>query len=187
MSARAIFSSFAAFGKLEIIPGRAGSTDWRNDMATEQKEATGVLNDLIETCKDGEQGFRQAAGKVNDASLKSLFGRYSSQRADYVRELQSLVIQLGGDAANTGHAGAMLHRGWINLKEALSKDEDKAIIDECEAGEDAAVKSYREARGKALPPQVGAVVQKQATGVEEAHRTLSDLKHGRAAAAGSRI
>ena len=156
-------------------------------MATEQKEATGVLNDLIETCKDGEQGFRQAAEKVNDGSLKSLFSRYSSQRAEYGRELQTLVTQLGGEAATTGHAGAMLHRGWINLKEALSKNEDKAIIDECEAGEDAAVKTYREARGKALAPQAGAIVQRQAAGVEEAHRTLSDLKHGRPAMAGSRI
>ena len=156
-------------------------------MATEQKEVTGVLNDLIETCKDGEQGFRQAAEKVNDGSLKTLFSRYSSQRAEYVRELQTLVSQLGGEAASTGHAGAMLHRGWINLKEALSKNEDKAIIDECEAGEDAAVKAYREARGKALPSQIAAVVEKQAVGVEEAHRTLRDLKHGRSAMAGSRI
>jgi uncharacterized protein (TIGR02284 family) len=80
-----------------------------------------------------------------------------------------------------------LHRGWINLKEALSKNEDKAIIDECEAGEDAAVKNYREARGKALPANVAAIVQRQALGVEEAHKALSDLKHGRAATAGSRL
>ena len=80
-------------------------------MATEQEQVTGVLNELIETCKDGEQGFRQAAEKVNDASLKTLFARYSSQRAGYVQELQTLVTQLGGDAVTTGHAGAMLHRG----------------------------------------------------------------------------
>ena len=154
-------------------------------MATE--EIRSVLNDLIETCKDGEQGFRTAAEKATESSLKSLFAKYAAQRAEYAQELQSLVTQLGGDPATSGHVAGTLHRGWINLKEALSKNEDKAIIDECEAGEDAAVKNYREARAKALPANVAAIVQRQAAGVEEAHKALSDLKHGRAATAGSRI
>jgi uncharacterized protein (TIGR02284 family) len=154
-------------------------------MATE--EIRNVLNDLIETCKDGEQGFRTAAEKAKESSLKALFAKYAAQRAEYAQELQSLVTRLGGDPATSGHVAATLHRGWINLKEALSKNEDKAIIDECEAGEDAAVKNYREARAKVLPADVEAIVQRQALGVEEAHKTLSNLKHGRAATAGSRI
>jgi len=156
-------------------------------MATEEKEVRSVLNDLIETCKDGEQGFRTAAERAKESSLKSLFARYAAQRAEYAQELQVLVTQLGGDPATSGHIAGTLHRGWLNLKEALSKNEDKAIIDECEAGEDAAVKNYREARAKVLPANVATVVQRQALGVEEAHKTLSDLKHGRAATSGSRL
>jgi uncharacterized protein (TIGR02284 family) len=156
-------------------------------MATEEKEVRSALNDLIETCKDGEQGFRSAAEKAKESSLKSLFSKYAAQRAEYAQELQSLVTQLGGDPATSGHVAGTLHRGWLNLKEALSKNEDRALIDECEAGEDAAVKNYREARSKALPANLAAIVQRQALGVEEAHRTLSDLKHGRATAAGSRL
>ncbi|HEY2382527.1 MAG TPA: PA2169 family four-helix-bundle protein [Terriglobia bacterium] len=156
-------------------------------MATEEKDVRSVLNDLIETCKDGEQGFRTSAEKAKESSLKTLFAKYASQRADYARELQFLVTQMGGDPATSGHVAGTLHRGWLNLKEALTKNEDKALIDECEAGEDAAVKSYREARGKGLPADVAAVVQRQASGVEEAHRTISDLKHGRTATAGSRL
>jgi uncharacterized protein (TIGR02284 family) len=156
-------------------------------MATEEKEVRGILNDLIETCKDGEQGFRTAAEKAKESSLKSLFTKYSLQRAEYGRELQALVTQMGGDPATSGHVSASLHRGWMNLKEALSKNEDKALIEECEAGEDAALKNYREARTKALPVSVTTTLQRQSTGVEEAHRTLSDLKHGRAATASSRL
>jgi uncharacterized protein (TIGR02284 family) len=152
-------------------------------MATEEREVSGVLNDLIETCKDGEQGFRSAAEKAKASSLKSLFAQYAAQRAEYARELQGLVRQMGGDPATSGHVAGTLHRGWLNLKEALTKNEDKALIDECEAGEDAAVKNYREARSKALPAQVTAIVERQAAGVEEAHRALSDLKHGRVATA----
>ena len=146
-------------------------------MATDNKDVTSVLNDLIETCKDGEQGFRTAADKAKDSSLKSLFSKYSSQRAGYVQELQSAVQEMGGDPATSGHVAATMHRGWINLKEALSKDEDKALIFECESGEDAAMKSYKDALSKSLPANVLSLVQKQFSGVQEAHGVIRDLKH----------
>ena len=141
------------------------------------KDVTSVLNDLIETCKDGEQGFRTAAEKAKDSSLKSLFSKYASQRAGYVQELQAVVRELGGDPATTGHIAATLHRGWINLKEALSKDEDKALIFECESGEDAAMKNYKDALSKSLPANVLSLVQKHFSGVQEAHGVIRDLKH----------
>lgn len=147
-------------------------------MATENKEVVSTLNDLIETLKDGEKGFTTAAEKAKESSLKSLFSKYASQRAQYSSELQSFVTQLGSDPASSGHVSASLHRGWIGLKEALSKDEDKALIDECEAGEDAAMKAYKEAVAKALPASVHSVVEKQFTGIQEAHAVIRDLKHG---------
>lgn len=111
------------------------------------EEVTEVLNSLIQTCKDGENGFKTAADKAKELSLKTMFSKYATQRCDFAAELQAHVKRLGGDPETTGHAAASLHRGWINLKEALSKNEDKAIIDECESGEDAAVKAYQEALG----------------------------------------
>ena len=145
-------------------------------------DVSDVLNGLIETAKDGEQGFRTAAEKVKESSLKSLFSKYASQRASYAQELQAAVSGLGENPAESGHVAAGLHRGWINLKQALSKNEDKAIIDEAESGEDAAKKAYSEALQKSLPTDIKALVEKQYSGVLEAHGVLSDLKHGRQAA-----
>ncbi len=141
-----------------------------------------VLNGLVETAKDGEEGFRTAAEKMKDPSLKTLFSKYSSQRASYVRELQSAVTSLGEKPAESGHVAASLHRGWMNIKEALAKDEDTALINEAESGEDAAKKAYSEALAKALPANVKAIVQKQYDGVLEAHNVVRDLKHSRQAA-----
>ena len=138
-----------------------------------------VLNELIETGKDGEQGFKTAAEKVKEPSLKTLFSKYASQRAAYVQELQSAVSQLGEKPAESGHVAGTLHRGWINLKEALAKDEDKAIINEAESGEDAAKKAYSEALQKSLPPEVKSIVERQYQGVLEAHGVVRDLKHSR--------
>lgn len=140
-------------------------------------DVTSVLNDLIETCKDGENGFRHAAEKAKETSLKSLFSKYAAQRARYTAELQQLVSASGEKPSESGHAVATLHRGWISLKEALAKDEDKALVDEAEAGEDAAMKAYKEALGKTLPVSALSVIQSQFSGVQEAHGTIRDLKH----------
>lgn len=150
---------------------------------TDAKDAVSVLNNLIETNRDGEEGFRLAAEKAKDPSLKSLFSKYSSQRGSNVKELQTLVTQLGEKPATSGHITASLHRGWINLKEALSSDEDKSIIIECEAGEDSAMKNYKEALAKNLPANIATVVQRQFTGVQESHGVIRDMKHSLQAAA----
>jgi uncharacterized protein (TIGR02284 family) len=141
-------------------------------------DVASVLNGLVETAKDGAEGFKTAAEKVKTSDLKALFSKYAAQRAGYVRELQAAVSELGEKPAEHGHLTGSLHRGWINLKEALSKNEDKAIIDEAEAGEDAAKKAYAEALQKPLPSNIKALVEKQNAGVLEAHNTVRNLKHG---------
>ena len=147
------------------------------------KDVVNVLNDLIETCKDGEQGFRTASEKAKDSSLKSLFAKYAAQRAGYVQELQAAVTSLGEKPATSGHVSATLHRGWIALKEALASDEDKALIFECENGEDAAMKNYKQALSTTLPSSVLSLVQRQFAGVQEAHGIIREMKHSLQASA----
>ena len=151
--------------------------------ANDTKNVASVLNDLIETCKDGEKGYQSAAEKAKDASLKSLFAKYAAQRSGYVQELQSQVSTLGEKPATSGHVSASLHRGWIAVKEAVSSDEDKTLIFECEAGEDAAMKNYKEALAKGLPASVEQLIQRQFAGVQEAHGVIRDMKHSLQAAA----
>ncbi|HYD82419.1 MAG TPA: DUF2383 domain-containing protein, partial [Opitutus sp.] len=47
-----------------------------------------VLNDLIDTCKDGQQGYATAAKDAKDAELARVFSHYAAQRGNYIRELQ---------------------------------------------------------------------------------------------------
>lgn len=146
-------------------------------MAASTSEFTGVINDLIETCKDGEKGFRDAAEGIQDANVRTLFMEYAQQRAEYARELQSAVTSLGQDAETTGSTAGTLHRGWLNLKSAITGKNDKAIIDEAERGEDVAVDAYQKALAKDIPSDLKAVVQRQYQGVQAAHNRVRDLKH----------
>src|SRR3954447_22131548 len=112
----------------------------------QQKEIISTINSLIETLKDGQEGFRQASEAVKDSQLKMLFNEYSLQRSKFAGELQSEAIQLGEDQPedSSSTAGAM-HRAWINLKGAITKHDDHAILEECERGEDSAVNEYQKA------------------------------------------
>jgi len=108
-------------------------------MAVNREELIEYLNDLLETCRDGENGFQTAAEHVKDPELKKFFSQSSDQRAQFASELQSEVRQLGGIPAKTGSVSAAFHRGWMNIKSIVMGGSDDAIVAECERGEDAAV------------------------------------------------
>lgn len=144
----------------------------------QQEETISTINSLIETLKDGQEGFRQAAEAVADPQLKSLFSEYSLQRSRFAGELQSQAISLGEskpeDSSST--AGA-LHRTWINLKAAITSRDDHAILAECERGEDSAIKEYREAMEKEeLSSPVRDIVSRQYTEVKSAHDRIKQLR-----------
>ena len=136
-----------------------------------------VLNNLIETCKDGQNGFQTAAEGIKRSDIKSLFYQYSQQRAQFAGELQNEVGRLGGDPAQTGSVAATLHRGWINIKSAVTGEDENAVLAECERGEDSAVSNYKDALADAnLPADVRAIVERQYAQVQEAHDRIRNLE-----------
>jgi len=138
--------------------------------------AISVLNNLIETCKDGELGFKTAAEGLKSAEFKTKFLEYSRQRAEMARELQSEVRRLGGDPENAGSVSASLHRGWIDIKSAVTGKDDHAILAEAERGEDVAKAAYENALKETLPGSALTVVQQQAAKVRQAHDHVRDLR-----------
>ncbi len=48
----------------------------------DKNDVISTLNDLIETSKDGEQGFRTCANGVKDAQLKVLFNEAAQRCAE---------------------------------------------------------------------------------------------------------
>jgi uncharacterized protein (TIGR02284 family) len=151
----------------------------------ENNEDVGALNDLIETCKDAEQGFRTAAesvGKDGDAELRTLLNAYAQQRARFAAELQNEVLRRGGDPAKSGHVSAGFQRSWMNLKAAVSANSEASIIEECKSGEEAAMRNYETALKKNLPSDLFAIVEVQYAEIKQARDRLRGL--GRAFKAG---
>jgi uncharacterized protein (TIGR02284 family) len=142
-------------------------------MAVNREELLECLNDLIQTCRDGESGYQTAADLADNPDLKTLFSDRSVQRAQFASELESEVRQLGGTPAHTGTVSGSFHRGWINIKSSVGGDH--SVVAECIRGEEAAIENYQRVLKNNLPPNVLPVVKHQFTEIKRALDRIRDF------------
>ena len=135
-----------------------------------------TLNDLIENCKDGEYGFRSTAEHASSESLQRVFIARASECGQAASELQALVLQLGGEAEQSGTVAGAAHRGWVAVKGVLAGYSDLNMLEEAERGEDVALERYRRALEQALPPEVRSVVERQYEGAKRNHAQIRTLR-----------
>jgi len=139
--------------------------------------AISVLNNLIETCKDGEKGFRTAAEGLTSSEIKTRFLQYARERAQMSADLQAEVRRLGGDPEKSGSMSGALHRGWLDIKSAVTGKDDHAILVEAERGEDVAKSTLEEALRESLPASSLTLVQQFASQVRRAHDEVRSLRN----------
>ena len=145
-------------------------------MAMERDDVVETLNDLIETCKDGEEGFRICAEDIRRADLKPMFEQAAMRCNEAAAELQAQVTRMGGKPERKGSLAGSAHRRWVDIKSAITGRDDKAVLEECERGEDVAKAAYQKALKKDLPADVRAIVERQYQGVLEHHDKVRALE-----------
>ena len=135
-----------------------------------------VLNDLLETSRDGEYGFRACADEVDSQQLKTVFRDRAASCASAANELVEAIHSFGGKTDEGGTVTGAMHRGWVHVKGSLGADSALSMLEECERGEDTAVARYRKALKQDLPPQVRDLVQRQADGAQRNHDQIKALR-----------
>ena len=141
------------------------------------KQTTSLLNELIETSRDGQNGFAKAAAEIEEPELKAFFIQASQRCAEGARELQEKVRALGGEPEESGSTLGAAHRGWLDVKAAATGRDTHAILEEVERGEDYAKGKYNEAlTHEELPEDVREVLTRQYQGVIENHDRVRDLR-----------
>jgi uncharacterized protein (TIGR02284 family) len=141
-----------------------------------------TLNDLIETCRDGQNGFKEAAENVKNPDLKSFFNQAASERAQCVNELEVEVRRLGGNPEKSGSTAGALHRVWMDIKGTLTGKDDHAILSEAERGEDSAVSAFKDAlKSQNLPSNILTIVQRQFTIIQQTHDRVKQMRDAKAA------
>jgi len=80
-------------------------------METNREKEVTVLNRLIEYNNDRVEGYQKAAENAEEADLKSLFNKYSSQSVQFGSALQQRVTQIGGEpATGTTNSQALVEK-----------------------------------------------------------------------------
>ncbi len=149
----------------------------------DQDDVISTLNDLIENCKDGEYGFRTCAEKAKSGDVKSVFTQRAGECRAAAAELQTQVTRLGGKPDTSGTVSGAAHRGWIAVRGAVALDDDQAMLNECERGEDIALNRYRKALEGGLPADVEQIVQRQYEGARRNHDQIKALRDSHKTAA----
>jgi uncharacterized protein (TIGR02284 family) len=142
----------------------------------DENNAISVVENLIETCKDGQKGYQEAAEHAKRTDLKTYFLEQSAERGRFAGELQTELSKLGKpDKKVSGSVGGAMRRAWLDTKANLGGG-DKSILESIEAGEDSARDSYNKALSGALPASLIEILRRQAASVQRAHDKAKMLR-----------
>jgi uncharacterized protein (TIGR02284 family) len=139
-------------------------------------EYVSLLNGLIEICKDGEKGFREAAEDIEIGYYQILFQEYARQRSQFASALQQEVRKLGGDPDRKGTMAGTIHRGWMNLRSSVNQKTNELVIRECERGEETALKNYRNALKTDLPDTLKTLIHNQYQTIRHTHGRIKAME-----------
>ena len=138
-------------------------------MSTDTDVST--LNSLI-------KGFEEAAENVDATRFSSQFREFAQERRQVVTTLQTEVRRLGGNPEDDSSFLAAAHRTFMNLKDAVTGRDDKAIVEEVERGEDYIKEKYQAALSDTdLSPEVRQVIEQAYQSIRRGHDRASQLKH----------
>ena len=135
------------------------------------------LKHLLHIANDGKEGYKTAADDADSAELKAIFTTYSIQRSEFEMELKSLLRQLDADADNEsgGPLGA-LHRVWMDIKTALTTNDNHAILDACITGEKAAIEAYDKVlTDTSVSPEMRETLSSQSSDIQESLSNIQNL------------
>jgi len=145
-------------------------TDTSHDIRT--------LNGLIATTLDSVDGYTEAAKDSENGRYGQLFTARATERRQVVSALQAEVSRLGGNPEDDGTVLAGAHRAFLNLKATVTGQDDAAIVNEVERGEDHIKAKFESAlEDQELSAATRSAIQTAYGSVRAGHDEMRDLKH----------
>jgi uncharacterized protein (TIGR02284 family) len=133
---------------------------------SDRKHLAEELQELIQICRDGQEGYRDGAEHAKNHQLKRLLNEVSLERAKFAGDLETEVIRWGKSNVNrSGTVQGAVQRGWAGLKAALGGGDD-AILSSLEAGDEFARTHYDEAiKDDRIPEEIVGILRNQAQAI----------------------
>lgn len=142
-----------------------------------REETIEKVQDLIQINIDSQKGFAEAADKVKDKQIASLFRQLGGERQTNTTELQQIVNFNGEEPQDDGSFKATVHRAWIDVRAALNGGDASVILNEAERGEDAIKELYEEVLKETAGSAVNDVLTRQYAKVKAGHDKVRDLRN----------
>jgi len=137
-----------------------------------------TLNELVEINNERMSGYDQAYRNTEETTMKNLFSKLAESSRQYREELVTEVKKLGGKPRESSATSGKPYRVWADVKTALSKKDNKAILNSFESGEDYTVTTYENVlKTPGLKPELQTIVKKQAGLIRAEHSKVKDLKN----------
>ena len=151
---------------------------------SEHSKAISELNTLIATTIDSVTGYEDSAQNIDNQRFAEIFRQRANERQDVVEQLRAEVRRLGGDPEDGGSFLGKAHQRFEDLKSAVTGQDDQAVINEVERGEDYLKEKWQAAlQSGTLDGDAHDVVERCYQSIKQGHDQISQLKHGMEASA----
>lgn len=138
-----------------------------------------TLNTLIATTIDSVTGYENSAKDIDNQRFAEIFRERANERQQVVEQLRSEVRRLGGNPEDDGSFMGKAHQRFEDMKAAITGQDEKAIVNEVERGEDYLKEKFETAlNGDTLSGESRSVVERCYQSVRSGHDQMSQLKHG---------
>ena len=140
------------------------------------------LNQLIEILRDGKKFYDDAATKVTDSTLRTLFHDMSTVRGAVIADLSAEVRMEGETPAEGGTMVGGLSKVYADALAALTSDKNTTYVNQLEGAEDRLLHAFEEAAKETESPKVREILARHAPKVRRMHDLMRNQKQQRAAA-----
>jgi uncharacterized protein (TIGR02284 family) len=149
-------------------------------MATYDKKIEDLLQKLVKLNMDRIQGYEDAKEDTEDMNLIRLFDEYMTQSKRFKSELNSELINYGGEVPDESTFSSRMKNSWQYLKSAVKGQDTEAILNECEKGEDVIQEGYEEALSTdelVIPLELQNKLSAQYAELKTAHDQIRTLRN----------
>lgn len=135
---------------------------------------------LIEINIDSAKGFEEAAEKIENESIASLFRQCGKEREQYASQLRDIVRVNGEEPEDSGTIKGTAHRWWLSIRGTVTGGNEHTVLADAERGEDAIKHRYEDTLKETAGSAVNDLLQRQYAGVKARHDQIRDMRDARA-------
>lgn len=145
-------------------------------------QSTDLLNTLIEVSRDGQKFYSDAANKVKDPDVRTVFETQANAREQLINDLSRHVAVRGESASSDETFVGRTRKLYADTLAKLKTDSDGVYIKQLAEAESRLLNHFREALEAVDTEEVRRVLVGHMPIVQAAHDRMRELKQSKLAA-----